>query len=343
MDVNDIRDIDIVIARYLAGEATPAETARLLQWIDSCEANRRSFFEQKDIWNAIAPAFSPDDIDTGEAERRVALLTAPGQGAARRRDYDRLWRLWGRVAAVLALPVVAALVYLMVQRPAAQQSHDITLSTAYGYTMETVLPDSSRVWLNANSRLTYPSRFLADGSREVRLCGEAYFEVRSDREHPFRVRSGAVTVTATGTQFNVNSYPRSKSVSVTLVDGSVSVTSPADTVRMQPGEHLLLKGGTASLCHDADISKFCSWRKGILLFDDRLCDICARLEQIYNVEFRVDSAVAHADYHMVLKGETIGEVMNLLQLSAPVACTALEPDSCAGAGHPRQTIRITAR
>lgn len=343
MDINDIADIDIIIARYLAGEATEEEAAALLEWIESSESNRRSFFAQKDIWHALNPPFAPDEIDVSAAERRNMAAVF---GARTQRPNGALagvLRAWSRVAAVLVLPLLAALVYVLLRtddRDAAGQM--LTISTAYGYTMETVLPDRSRVWLNANSSLTYPASF-EDGRREVCLRGEAYFQVQSDREHPFSVHARDITVTATGTQFNVNSYPRSCSTGITLVDGRVEVTSPGDTVVMHPGEHLALSHGDATVTHNANIRKFCSWRDGILLFDDEnLSDICARLEQIYNVEFDVDSAVASDNYHITLKGESIGEVMNLLRLSAPVDCEMEEDgrDRCPAA---RQRIRITRR
>lgn len=343
MDINDIADIDIIIARYLAGEATEEEAAALLEWIETSEANRRSFFAQRDIWHALNPPFAADEIDVSAAERRNMAAVFGARTQPVRSAAARVLRAWSRVAAVLVLPLLAALVYVLLRtddREAAGQM--LTISTAYGYTMETVLPDSSRVWLNANSSLTYPASFEGR-RREVCLRGEAYFQVRSDREHPFSVHARDITVTATGTQFNVNSYPRSCSTGITLVDGRVEVTSPGDTVVMHPGEHLALSHGDATVTHNANIRKFCSWRDGILLFDDEnLSDICARLEQIYNVEFDVDSAVASDNYHITLKGESIGEVMNLLRLSAPVDCEMEDDgrDRCPAA---RQRIRITRR
>ena len=326
-------EIDTIIARYLAQEATPDEIEQLSEWIRQSEDNRREFFSQKDIWHALNPSFEARSINAREAENKV--LRRAGIAHEKGGRHGRPARRWAAIAAMAALPLIALTLYLHLKSGAADIP-SYTISTAYGYTMETVLPDGTCVWLNANSTLSYPAEFRGS-SRDIALHGEAYFHVSADMQHPFTVHTPDMTVTATGTSFNVNAYSRSAEASVTLVDGKVDVTAGSTTHRLRPGEHISIRDGKTDITACSDVAKYCSWRDGILIFDDeRLAAICERLEQIHNVEFDIDSAAAMYNFHIILKGESLGEVMDMLRLSAPVSCTAREPDS-AGC---RQKIRI---
>lgn len=312
-------DIDIAIARYFAGEATPEEIDMLLRWVEESEENRQYFFRQKDLWHALHPAFSPAGIDVSAAERSVLARIG---GTRRRAVRMPLWLRVGVACAVTCSITVAAIAFFTGRQRGEVPLY--TISTAYGYTMEALLPDSSRVWLNANSTLRYPAEFRS-GAREVTLSGEAYFEVRASKEHPFRVGTRDMAVTATGTQFNVNAYDSSPAACVTLVDGRVDVACAAGTYPLLPGQYLTVADGCPVSSGRADVAKNCSWREGMLIFDnDRLADICARLEQIYNVQFDIDPAVADVNFHIILKGENMSEILHMLELSAPIVCTATE-------------------
>ncbi|MDE6540534.1 MAG: FecR domain-containing protein [Muribaculaceae bacterium] len=335
MNPNTASDIDIIIARYLAGDATEEETGLLLQWIEESDSNRRDFFEQKDIWHALHPTFDTTDIDVDAARRNVLARTGIAPGKSRR------WKVISVAAACALAATAMAAVLARIAMPAAPVP-EYTIATAYGYTMETVLPDGTGVWLNANSTLRYPAEFRGAG-RDVTLTGEAYFSVEADAEHPFRVHTPDMTVTATGTQFNVNAYEISPTSNVTLVEGKVDVSAEGHTYTMRTGEHLALGGGKAEITRKANIDKYCAWRDGILLFDnDCLKDICARLEQIHNVEFRIDPAVETVNFHIILKGESISEIMHMMEMSASLACETEERDE-KGDGRQRQRITISAR
>ena len=101
------------------------------------------------------------------------------------------------------------------------------------------LPDKSKVWLNAGSSLRYPSRFTGD-ERTVYLSGEGYFEVQSDRLHPFYVSvNEKMKVKAHGTKFNVKAYANDANITTTLTSGKVEVSTqsrPPQTLK--PNEQL---------------------------------------------------------------------------------------------------------
>lgn len=328
-------DISSIIARYFGGSAAPDEIERLRHWIEQSPENKRIFFEQQDLWEALAPSFNVSDSDTEKAERKVlakAGIKPRGFGIIR-----KLAVFWSRVAAVAILPLIAVVAYVLL-KPEKVPLQNITLSTYYGCTSKATLPDGTIVWLNANSSLSYPQEMCAD-TREVNLHGEAYFDVHADVEHPFIVNTQYISVTATGTEFNVNAYDRD--ASVTLAEGIVEINDAGKYISLQPGEHLEIKNGTPSVCKNVDLNKYCSWRNGVLIFEDEpINNICRRLEQIYNVKFDIDPAISGRTFRFILKGENLSEIMNLFQLTAPITCISENDDRSADSLDLPQTIRI---
>lgn len=98
-----------------------------------------------------------------------------------------------------------------------------TLATARGETYMVILPDKSKVWMNAASSLTYTTNLLKNGIRSVKLNGEAYFEVAKDKLHPFVVETKNQQVKVLGTHFNINAYDDEHVVKTTLLEGSVEI------------------------------------------------------------------------------------------------------------------------
>ena len=97
---------------------------------------------------------------------------------------------------------------------------DYEVITAAGQRAQTVLPDGSKVWLNASSKIVYHNS-LWSSDRQIDLSGEAYFEVRKDKEHPFVVQVGNLNIEVLGTCFNVYSYEENDFVETSLIEGSV--------------------------------------------------------------------------------------------------------------------------
>ncbi len=157
-----------------------------------------------------------------------------------------------------------------------------TLEVPHGMDYKLVLSDGSNVWLNANSRLVYPKVF--GGLREVKLEGEAYFDVASNKKRPFIVRSNHVTVKVLGTEFNINSY-NPESVQTVLVNGKVEIeNAKGDKVELKPGEMAETVGSQIQLSQ-VNIQKFIAWKKGEFYFENApLEDIMQELSDWYDVQ-----------------------------------------------------------
>ena len=220
MDYSENNHIDILISRYLMGNASSQEIEELFNWIKLSDENKRYFHRQQDIWAVLNPAMDIDDVNTDNAEQRVLRKT--GITANKRPFVKKFIFIWSRIAAVAVLPLIAIIGFFILRAMDDTALDDVTITTAFGSMSCTNLPDGSSVWLNANSSLTY-SPEMNSGTRDVFLHGEAYFEVKSDAANPFNVHTPYITVTAKGTEFNVNAYDK-EVTTVYLKEGKVRLT-----------------------------------------------------------------------------------------------------------------------
>lgn len=316
MDYSENNHIDILISRYLMGNASSQEIEELFNWIKLCDENIQYFHRQQDIWAVLNPAIDIDDVNIDNAEQRVLRKT--GIALNKRSFFKRFIFFWSRIAAVAVLPLIAIIGFLILHSMGDTALDDVTITTAFGSMSTTNLPDGSTVWLNANSSLTY-NPDMNSGTRDVFLHGEAYFEVRSDAAHPFNVHTPYITVTAKGTEFNVNAYD--SIASVTLVNGRVDVEVKEKSVQLNPGEHLAITDGKPIVNDNIDTARYCSWRNGMLIFEDEsLLNICNRLQHMYDVEFDIAPELTDRTFRMILNGENISEIVRFFEMSAPVTC-----------------------
>ncbi len=161
----------------------------------------------------------------------------------------------------------------------------LTLEVPKGAQYQVNLPDGSKVWLNAASTLSYPTAFTG-ARREVRLTGEAYFEISKDIRKPFIVNSRDQQVQVLGTVFNVNSYTDRDNVETTLIEGAVLVNQ----LRLTPGQRSLISANSAKVL-PANMEAATAWKKGYFLFDNEALEtILATLSRWYGVDFEYAEA-----------------------------------------------------
>lgn len=145
------------------------------------------------------------------------------------------------------------------------------------------LADGTRVWLNAESRLRYPTAF--DGEeRVVELEGEAYFKVKGDPDRPFVVATRDYRVQVTGTAFNVRSYGAGQTAT-TLVEGAVSIMKDGVATALRPGQQASIAPGDLLVVTDVDTYPYTAWQNGEFSFSSaRLCDIMEQLMRWYDID-----------------------------------------------------------
>jgi transmembrane sensor len=162
----------------------------------------------------------------------------------------------------------------------------------YGNRSKITLSDNTVVWLNAGSRLIYPSKFTGK-RRQVQLFGEAFFDVAKNKEMPFIVKTSSLEVKVLGTEFNVSAYPEDNTVQTVLKEGSVTIRRnnsglfESDLI-IKPNQMAVFNKNTQdSKIYDVDAAYYTIWIKGLLSFNDQdMSRILKKLERYYNIQIR---------------------------------------------------------
>lgn len=159
----------------------------------------------------------------------------------------------------------------------------------YGNQSKLILSDNTVVWLNAGSRLVYPT-FFNGKTREVLLFGEAFFEVSKNAEKPFIVKTSDIEIKVLGTQFNVSAYSEDKVIQTVLKEGSVAIRQNNATffdseILLKPNQLASFsKSSNETKLYDVDASYYTLWTKGLLSFDDvDFNRILKKVERFYNI------------------------------------------------------------
>ena len=196
------------------------------------------------------------------------------------------------------------------------------LLVPYGKQTTLTLADGTRVWVNAGSRLIYPSAF-DDDRREIYAEGEIYIEVAHDAARPFTVHTGKMDVRVLGTRFYVSSYGRDRTQEVVLRSGSVNV-APADApehgIRIEPDQRASLDTAGTFRIREVRAEDYISWIHGYYRFDNTpLSDVLARLARYYNRTFDYSPEVGAMTISGKLElNDDPCEVLRILSLTAPI-------------------------
>ncbi|ACU04008.1 FecR family protein [Pedobacter heparinus] len=166
-----------------------------------------------------------------------------------------------------------------------------SLSTPRGGTYQITLPDGSRAWLNADTKISFPSQFIGKERKILIINGEVYFEVAKNKEKPFIVVADQQEVEVLGTHFNINAYKDEGSTKTTLLEGSVKVSllsgkrSDEGTVILKPNQQSLVTGSQGIAVKEVDAAEAISWKNGKFSFErEEMSSIMRKVARWYNVD-----------------------------------------------------------
>ncbi len=192
-----------------------------------------------------------------------------------------------------------------------------------GQISKVILPDSSVVWLNAGTKLTYDNNYSYK-NRNLNLSGQAFFQVKKNKTLPLVVASGDLRVKVLGTRFDVCAYPGEGSVHVFLESGKVELLNAADKsfqFELNPGQIAEYKPllGFVSI-KEAAKSDYFSWKDGELRFTDTpMKDVITQLERRFGVEFIVqDPTVYKSVFNASFKTESLNEILDYIRFSCQI-------------------------
>jgi transmembrane sensor len=209
------------------------------------------------------------------------------------------------------------------QEEGSSSANELTASTAKGFTYHLELSDGTIVWLNANSKLQFPSSFKNLKNRNVYLQGEAYFVVKHNAAQPFIVHSPRSVTEDIGTAFNVKDYQNDASAKSTLIEGSTMVfPTGAENAAAGNRKGTLLKPGQQATIADetlkintVDLEEITSWKSGYFRFNNtKITEIMKNLSMWYDIEVYFDGKVSEEGYYgTISRNKTLYEVLRMLE------------------------------
>lgn len=272
---------DELLFKYFSNEASADEVAQIEQWLEEDPARQSEFDSAHYLFNAMI--LHSDEL---------SKMTTPGALEKTSRK-SKVRRLVYRYAAAAAAVVIAGLSGVFVDREInynKMTAQTNVLEVPAGQRMSVTLSDGTQVQLNGNSRIEYPVIFSRK-QRNVKLSGEAFFEVKHDERHPFIVETFASKVEVLGTRFNVYADEASEYFSAALVDGKVKLTTndeTAEQVVLAPDEMVKFVNNHLVVTK-VDAENLISWTEGYVnLADTDFESLMHRFENVYGVKIVIE-------------------------------------------------------
>lgn len=203
---------------------------------------------------------------------------------------------------------------------------EIVVEAPQGSRTQMTLPDGTKVWLNAGSKISYTQGYSLV-NRLVTLVGEGYFEVAHNEQLPFRVSSKDLQVSVLGTKFNFRDYPTDAEAIVSLAEGKVALDdlshSGKETVYLTPNQRAVMNKQTGKISvEDYTVSNSIQWTNGNLIFDgEPLKDIIKDLERSYNVKITIaDKSLLTLRFYgdFIRQEQSLNEVLDALSATGKI-------------------------
>lgn len=286
----DKDNFKILIEKYLEGNASPAEVRELCEWIRNNDSLDRWMMREIEKCDS---SLDKEVYDRLYCRIQEAIDSREEKSRPKRIVFTRLMR-W---AAIICLPIVAALITYELLSTTTSDTLPLIVSAESGERAKVQLPDGTQVNINSASQISYPQNF-GGKERVIELDGEAYFEVTPDKERPFIVKAAGLEITVLGTSFDISAYKDDPDVSVVLLTGKVDVTSAQGRCVMQPDEKLVYNKQTGSMTVGKVYSQeYVEWTNGNLRFENEsLEDIVKILSRVYNVKIVFDQDFPKGKY-----------------------------------------------
>ena len=256
--------------RYFGNCATEEERIQVLEWTKASPENLKEFCRERNIDNAIL--LSTDNIQRTKYDFR-------------RHYRAQLLRI---AAVVILLLSVAFGSFYLTMGDRIVPLYSLTVPAGNSNTL--LLPDGTKVWLNAGSTIKYPSSFLGM-QRNIEIEGEAYLEVAHNRWKPFIVNTPNGKVKVLGTKFYVTSTLKEKDFMVSLIEGSVKISSGEKSAMLKPGYRAQFKDGEFK---QSVIRTFETelWKDGIYYFKDKsFGELMEGFEKCFGVKISIDKDI----------------------------------------------------
>lgn len=308
----------IIIAKYLSGEASLKERNELEEWRKESETNEVLFQELRDSWLLCK---MDDQMTIPSKEHVWNNIVSNLQETLYVKMYTRstIWRIVSISACVALILGFAISIFLPVGVPA---EGTIVFKTPPGQKGEVVLSDGTKVWLNSGSALSYSNRYN-DGNRVVQLEGEAFFDVMKNEKHPFSVLAGDLKINVLGTAFNVSANKKDSSIQISLLRGRITIEEAHQNkllADMRPNEKFVLnKNSLQNTLLPCDAEMESLWKNGRLKLENAsLQEAARRMGHWFGVNINVSGENRPVRYWLTIKTESLREMLELINKISPI-------------------------
>jgi transmembrane sensor len=311
-----------LIGKYLTNSESPKEKEVLDNWMNEQPEN-------KELLSSIH--------SNKELVKEYEIMDLFGRKAALERFKEKIllqsktralirWRIAASIFVLVGM--IGILYFLSGNFSKVKENPNLytSVSTENGQRSKVVLPDSSIVWLNSGTTVSYPDDF-SDQNRKVVLKGQAFFQVTHKNNDPFFVQANGLVVRVLGTRFDINAYPQEDEIAVVLESGKIELTHQerkSFSYTMKPGEKatLSLSDDSKLKVSSVDASVYSSWKDGKIIFrNSPMKNVVEQLRRWYNVDIEIaDPEVYNSVYTGTIKNESYEEIFRLIGIACHVDC-----------------------
>lgn len=310
-----------IIIRVLDGTATEQEKFDLKNWIEESEENKKYYLDIYQLW--ISSRLSSQKIDVEKAFLTLTNRIENKYNETSIKNRSRLRNKWLIISGAIAASILLIFSFRFFLLPDSDKEVNYSQIVAANENKQKVeLEDGTIVWLNSYTTLLYPADFNKK-TRQVKIDGEAYFEVAHNNEKSFVVDLGEDKITVLGTAFNVNNRSDNPENEVVLLKGSISLhlQGVKDDIVLQPNEKAFYSKAKKTInLESVDANLYNVWTKNKLVFDkEKLSHVIEMLEKWYDIEINCpEGEFDQIKVSFTVVDETIEQTLKVMSLVAPI-------------------------
>lgn len=305
--------IEHIITHVLSGNASANDILVLSEWLNSDEKNKNEFQKLKCYWDAEV---------SFNCSATPSLAFEKVQRKIKQHKQKRVWMFIVPVAAAVILLFIIP-VFCSIQN---MEKEQLYIHLSDDSKSEFKLNDGTKVVLNKNSKLTYSNAY-GKKKRQVKLVGEAYFEVTKDPQKPFEVEMDKTLISVLGTTFNVKAIENEDYITATLIQGSIRFESPQQQVVLLPNQQLrFVKSSDQIDVCSVDADQKIAWKDDLLRYKSiSFIDLLKELESIYQVKFIITNQKL-TDKSVTVSGtfskqQSMEQILQIINKSFPIKWT----------------------
>lgn len=306
------------LQNYFYNNCTTGQAVKVESWLAGVEDGSADDAMLKELLEEVNVEKDSSLVNRAFATFERAVCYHEDKKCRKEPFIRQLGRFYRYAAAVLLMPLLIAALYFYGEKNNPKEW--VEEYVPYGQSKMVNLPDSSRLWLNAGTKLIYPKKFN-NSIRQVYLAGEAYVEVKKDKNRPFVLSAGEVSVEVLGTKFNVKSYSEDPEIAVSLMEGAVRMNAnykgTVKTTLLQPGKIVKFSKETGELeKSDFIVANREYWYegKGFYFIDESLQGITKALERYFNVRINIEKEELKYEryYSVFINNESLDDILSAL-------------------------------